>query len=141
MRSIIRARLRSDELARLLEELKFLRRLTYTQMCDVLAVPRERHNRLQKQMLGLQPFSSSEIQAHVARLDTDIRDKEWLELAARLPDLVQSIYSPAIDLPNALARWLDLDGTQRVFQSQRTGENGSDHDLLLRKYSSAKTGT
>ena len=133
MRSIIRARLRSDELARLLEELKFLRRLTYTQMCDVLVIPRARQNRLQKQMLGLQPFTFDEIQAYVARLDTDIRDKEWVELAARLPDLVQSIYSPAIDLPNALARWLDLDGTQRAFQSQRTGENGSFLILRLNK--------
>ena len=133
MRSIVRARLRSDELARLLEELKVLRRLTYTQMCDVLGIPRDRHNRLQKQMLGVQPFSYGEIEAHVARLDTAIRDKEWVELAARLPDLVRSIYSPPIDLPNALASWLDLEGTQRTFQSQRTGENGSFLILRLNK--------
>jgi hypothetical protein len=133
MRSIIRARLRSDELAQLLEELKSLRRLTYTQMCDVLAVPRKRCNRLQKQMLGLQAFSSDEIQAHVARLDTGIRDHEWVELAARLPELLRSIYSPPIDLPNALSGWLDLDGTQRTFQAQRTGENGSFLILRLNK--------
>jgi hypothetical protein len=133
MRSIVRARLKSDELARLLEELKSLRRLTYTQMCDVLTMPRERHNRLQKQMLGLQPFSIEEIQAHVTRLDTDMRDNEWAELAARLPELVQSIYSPSIDLPNALGGWLDLDGTQRAFQTQRTGNNGSFLILRLNK--------
>ncbi len=125
MRSIIRARLRSDELARLLEELKILRRLTYTQMCDVLGIPRRRHNRLQKQMLGLQQFAANEIEAHAARLDTDISSAEWAELAARLPDLMRLIYSPPIDLPNALSGWLDLDGTQKTFAAQRTGENGS----------------
>ena len=133
MRSIIRARLRSDELARLLEELKILRRLTYTQMCDVLGIPRRRHNRLQKQMLGLQQFAAEEIQVHAARLDTEISAAEWAELAARLPDLMRLIYSPPIDLPNALSGWLDLDGTQKTFAAQRTGENGSFLILRLNK--------
>ncbi len=133
MRSIIRARLRSDELARLLEELKILRRLTYTQMCDVLGLPRRRHNRLQKQMLGLQQFAVEEIQTHAARLDTCITAAEWAELAARLPDLMRLIYSPSIDLPNALSGWLDLDGTQKTFAAQRAGENGSFLILRLNK--------
>ena len=139
MRSIIRARLRSDELARLLEELKILRRLTYTQMCDVLGIPRRRHNRLQKQMLGLQAFSADEIQTHASRLDVVIAAEEWTELAARLPDLMRFIYSPPIDLPNALSGWLDLDGTQKTFAAQRTGENGS--FLILRFNKSGKKDT
>lgn len=133
MRSIIRARLRTDELALLLEELKYLRRLTYTQMCDVLGIPRKSHNRLQKQMLGMQAFSSEEIQAHATRLDTEIRASEWAELAARLPDLVRWIYSPPVDLPNALSGWLGLYGTQTAFQAQRTGPNGSYLILRLNK--------
>ena len=133
MRSIIRARLRSHELAALLEELKHLRRLTYAQMCDVLAVPRKNHNRLQKQMLGLQAFSPGEIEAHAARLDTEIRAGEWAELAGRLPDLMRWIYCPPIDLPNALAGWLGLYGTQNAFQAQRTGQNGSFLILRLNK--------
>ena len=144
--SLIRARLTSDELTGILKTLKKHYDYSYTGLIEFIdpdGVLKLDSTKIQRHLLGRSKLSPEAIRVIASALHMRLKPEGWDALKGAHPQLINAIYQPSIDLPNALVDWTGTGSNQSDFISKRTGslrEDSSNGQFLNLRISQNELG-